>query len=135
MGIPWWRVSHLSDIPYLLNNDVQAGGDNSPAQRRLSALLSGSAAAFAHTANPTESEGEVLKEWPEAYEGQSKEAMKKEFPEDANVYVVGGTFGSGSAAVSKEVKEGSSPREKAVEWEKVLQRCEFINSILDEVSV
>lgn len=57
MSVPQWRVCHLSNIPYMLNEDVAAAGDNSAVQRDLSALLSGSTAAFAHTGNPTESRG------------------------------------------------------------------------------
>lgn len=60
MNVPQWRVCHLSDIPYMLNEDVAAGGDNSRAQRELSAILSGSAAAFAHTGNPSSSKGACL---------------------------------------------------------------------------
>ena len=135
MGVPWWRVSHLSDIPYMLNNDDQTAGDNSAAQKRLSALLSGSTAAFAHTSDPTMSDGEVLQDWPVAYDDRSKSALEKDVPEAMNVYVVGGDYGSGPASISTGENEGLSPLDAAVAWEKLLKRCGFINSILEEVGV
>ena len=135
MGVQWWRVSHLSDTSYMLNNDAQAGGNNSEAQKQLSALLDGSAAAFAHTSDPTKSDRPVLRDWPTAYGSHNKSAPKKEFPDSMTVNVIGGSFGTGSVLVSKDTKKASSSREKAVECGRVLHRCEFINSILEEVSV
>lgn len=61
MGVPQWHVSHLSDISYLMNENVGAGGENRAAQQDLSALLSGSVAAFAHSGNPAISRGRALK--------------------------------------------------------------------------
>ena len=49
VGIPQWRVSHLTDIPYLMNKKIVAGCDDSAEQEDLSALFSGSVAAFAHS--------------------------------------------------------------------------------------
>ena len=134
MGIPHWRVSHLSDIPYILNSDAAGGADNSPAQQQLSALLSGSAAAFAHTSNPTISDGKVLRDWPTAFGGQSKKSLKKEHPEAMQVYVIGGPYGSGSASIPMNNAAGSA-RQKALEQEKIIQRCHFINSIQEEIGV
>ena len=134
MGVPQWRVSHLSDIPYILNEDVAAGGDNSAPQRALSALLSGSAAAFAHTGDPTVSRGRVLKDWPLAYAGQSRQALSKLYPDKLNLYVVGGPQGSGPATIASG-GAAASAREKALAWEKMLERCSFINSIQGEIGV
>ena len=135
LGIGFWGVSHLSDIPYILNGDVAGGGDNSPVQKRLSELLSGSAAAFAYTGNPSTSSGKTLSDWPTAYHGSSKKALKKDFPTELTVQVVGGPYGSGSASVSRTSQKEASPRVKALEWERVLERCEFINSINEEIGV
>ena len=136
MGVPQWRVSHLSDIPYVLNEDVAAGGDNSAAQQDLSALLSGSAAAFTYTGDPTVSKGRILNNWPVAYPDQSSQALSKAYPEKLNVYVVGGPQGSGSATVaSDESTSTASERAKALAWEKVVERCSFINSIQEEIGV
>lgn len=136
MGIPQWRVSHLSDVPYIFNEDVAAGGDNSPAQQDLSALLSGSAAAFAHTGDPTVSRGRSFKNWPIAYSDQSRHALSKEYPEQLSLYVVGGPHGSGPATIaSRKGSEAVSERDKALAWEKVIERCSFINSIQEEIGV
>ncbi|KAL8706320.1 MAG: hypothetical protein Q9201_000639 [Fulgogasparrea decipioides] len=136
MNVPQWRVCHLSDIPYMLNEDVAAGGDNSRAQRELSAMLSGSAAAFAHTGNPSSSNGHVFKEWSIAYPDRSKQTLAKEQPEGMNIYVVGGSEGSGPAHIaSGRQSDGSGEREKALAWEKLFERCSFINSIQEEIGV
>ena len=136
MGIPQWRVSHLSDIPYLMNEDVAAGGDNSASQQQLSSLFSGSIAAFAHSGDPAISQGRTFKDWPFAYQDQSTEALSQEYPKELNLYVVGGPLGSGPVTVSgKTGIDVKSKREEAVAWEKLLERCGFINSILEEIGV
>jgi len=134
MGVPQWRVSHLSDIPYILNEDVAAGGDNSASQRALSALLSGSAAAFAWTGDPTVSRGVTLKDWPLAYPDRSSRALSKTYPDQLNLYVVGGPQGSGPAVVSSGSRVQSA-REEGLAWEKMIERCSFINSIQGEIGV
>ena len=136
MGVPQWRVSHLSEIPYILNEDVAAGGDNSAAQRALSALLSGSAAAFAHTEDPTVSRGKTFKNWPPAYPDQSGQALSSEYPQRFTTYVVGGPLGGGSATIASNQGTSSvSVLENALDWEKLIQRCNFVNSILAEIGV
>lgn len=136
MGVPQWRVSHLSDIPYFMNEDVDAGGDNSAAQKDLSAYLSASAAAFAYSGDPTTSRGRTFKDWPVAYQDQSSEALSKNYPERLSLYVVGGSQGSGPASTSSATSDGATTeREKALAWEKLIERCSFINSIQDEIGV
>lgn len=125
MGVPQWRVSHLSDIPYLMNENVAAGGDNSANQQNLSALVSGNAAAFAYSGDPTISRGRTFKDWPIAYPDQSDQALSREYPEELSVYVVGGPQGSGPASTSS----------GALSSEKVIERCGFINSIQEEFGV
>lgn len=133
MGVPHWRVSHLSDIPYLMNEDIAAGGDNSANQQDLSALLSGGISAFANSGNPTISKGPTFQDWPIAYEDQSVQTLGSEVPEQLNVYVVGGALGSGPARMASGMGSGASARDGAVAWEKVVDRCGFINSILEEI--
>ena len=134
LGIGFWRVSHLSDIPYMLNGEVAGSGDNSPEQKQLSALLSGSAAAFAYSGDPTKSEAEVLKDWPPAYLRSNSKLLKQEYPHRLTLQVIGGPHGTGPASVSRTVEDGT-PRVWAVEWERLLERCEFINSIAEEIGV
>lgn len=120
----------------MLNEDVAAGGDNSPAQRELSALLSGSAAAFAHTGDPTASEGRVFSDWPLAYPDRREQALAKEHPERLSVYVIGGPGGSGPAHIAPEGAGGAAgARERALAGEKLMERCDFINSIQEEIGV
>lgn len=119
-----------------MNEDVTAGGDNSPAQQDLSALLSGSIAAFGYLGDPTISEGRTFKDWPIAFPDQSGQALSKEHPENLSLYVVGGSEGSGPASVSSGTSgDAESGREKALAWEKVIDRCGFINSIQEEIGV
>ena len=133
MGVPQWRVCHLSDIPYLMNEDVAAGGDNSAAQRDLSDLLSGSAAAFAYTGDPAR--GQTFKDWPVAYSGLSKQALTSEYPEKLNLYIIGGPEGNGPAEVGPGHASTKGSRSQALEWDKLLERCNFWNSIQDEIGV
>ncbi|KAL9069593.1 MAG: hypothetical protein Q9157_006105 [Trypethelium eluteriae] len=133
MGVPHWRAAHLSDIPYMLNGEVAAGGDNGPEQQELSALLSGSAAAFAHTGNPANSSHHVLQDWPFAF--SKAEPRATEHPDEINVYVVGGPYGSGSGKVFGNGLDIMSTREGALAWERIVERCHFINSIHEEIGV
>lgn len=136
MGVPQWRVAHLSDIPYFMNEDVAAGGDNGPAQRELSTLLSGSMAAFAHTGDPRVSRGQTFKDWPTAYQDSSQAALRKDYPEALSLNIIGGPNGSGQATTTyKTTSRKISEREKALSWEKLIERCRFINSIQEEIGV
>lgn len=85
IGIPHWRVIHLSDFPYILKSNVSAGGDNNPAQQDLSAMLSGSAAAFAYTGDPTISPGRGFKDWPVAYQNRSRQALEKDYLDELSL--------------------------------------------------
>lgn len=134
MGVPQWRVSHLADIPYFMNEDVIAGGNNSAPQKELSELLSGSVAAFAHTGDPNSSEGKAFKGWPLGYEGQTAEALRSDYPERLEMYVMGGPYGNGPARIASSTAHlRFTARELA--WEKVIDRCRFINSIHAEIGV
>ena len=136
MGVPQWHVSHLSDIPYFMNEDVGAGGDNSPAQRELSALLSGSAAAFAYSGNPAISRARTFDDWPSAYGHLNRRELSDDYPSSLNLFVVGGPYGSGPAHVSSKASAAKgSPREKALAGDKLIERCGFINSIQEEIGV
>lgn len=106
-----------------MDEDVTAGGDNSVPQRELSALLSGSIAAFAYSGDPTISSGPTFKDWPIAFPDQSAHALSKEHPGNVSVYVVGGSQGSGPAIMSSDPSRGAvSGREKALAWEKMVKR-------------
>lgn len=138
IGVPFWRVAHLSDIPYVLNGHVAGGGDNSPAQQALAAKVSGSIAAFAHTGDATTQAGEqeVLVDWPAAYDGAAGDELGDVFPHRLNVRVVGGVHDGGAARLQKhKSKQESSERELALEWERLFERCEVFNSLSKELGV
>ena len=135
IGISHWRVGHLSDVPYLLNGDIAGGGDNGPSQQQLASMVSGSAAAFAHTGDPSDSTGSILQDWPIAY-GNEANSFKADWPDKTTVYLIGGPHGSGPASIASNTeKKEHSAREKAIGEAKFLQRCEFISSIQDEIGV
>ena len=120
----------------MLNGDAAGGGNNSAEQGELSALLSGSAAAFAYTGNLTVSDGRVQEHWPTAYGDQSQLALKKEYPEQMNVFVVGGPYGNVPAKISADTDKGAiTELANALAWEKLIERCRFINSIQEETGV
>ena len=136
MGVPEWHVSHLSDIPYLMNEDVTAGGDNSAAQRELSALLSGSVAAFAYSGNPAISRSRTFKDWPVAYTQLDRHTVANEYPANLDLLVIGGPYGSGPAHVAPAASARDvSERERALAGQKLIERCSFINSIHEEIGV
>ena len=137
MGVPQWRVSHLSDIPYVFNEDVAAGGDNSRPQRELSALLSGSFSAFAHSSNPTTAQaGRSFNDWPLAYGGQTAQSLSRSEPDAIELLVIEGVESSGPAVAGLLTNDTvASERQRGVDWEKIVERCGYINSILDEIGV
>ena len=163
MGVPEWRVAHLSDIPYVLNLDVSAGGDNSPPQRELSAQLSGSVSTFAWTGNPNvnvksgnldattmverrdaggtsgvgQGREQGFTDWPPAYDSSPTPQRKEEGPDELDVFVIGGEWGSGKVRETMKAsgEAEASDREKAARWEMIVERCRFINSITEEIGV
>lgn len=137
MGVPQWRVSHLSDIPYVFNEDVAAGGDNSRPQRELSALLSGSFSAFAHSGDPTTAQaGRSFNHWPLAYGGRAAQTLNRSEPDAVELLVLDGVESSGPAVAGLLTNNiVASARQNGVDWERIMERCGYINSILDEIGV
>ena len=127
MGVPMWRVSHLSDIPYVLNLQQMAGGaDNSAAQLNLAASISRTFVKFVASGNPSGSQTA----WPAAFEGATaNELAQTAYPDSFVVQLFGGPYGNAPVTVSKGPgKQGATPGEDAIRWEKLIKRCEFINS-------
>jgi hypothetical protein len=129
MGVPMWRVAHLSDIPYVLNvQNLQGGADNSAAQLELSKTVSRSIAKFVNTGNP-EGEGSGVEDWPSAFYDATKKDLRKEFPDSISLELFGGPYGTQPVTVKKGGdKNDASDTEKALYWAKLFERCEFINS-------
>ncbi|KAL1850166.1 hypothetical protein Daus18300_013034 [Diaporthe australafricana] len=131
MGVPMWRVAHLSDIPYVLNSQRLGGGaDNSADQLVLSNAISSKIRRFVTLAAPDET-------WPPAFLEVEKE---EDLPTGISLQLFGGPYGNEQVTVRKhrtESEKSLDEAEKAVEWEKLFQRCEFINSakVREETSV
>ncbi|KAK6199659.1 hypothetical protein LQW54_010043 [Pestalotiopsis sp. IQ-011] len=124
MKVPMWRVSHLSDIPYVLNSRKVNLGDNSPSQLELSKTVSRSMARFITT-------GETDEEWPVAFgqvvdgEHVAKE-LKNEFPSEISLQLMRSDGPLSVTAHAAHDKQAASELELG--FKKLLERCEFINS-------
>lgn len=123
MGRPMYRVSHLSDVPYVLNVQQLGGGaDNSEAQLELARSISRDVIAFV-TSNTFE------EPWPTAFKGVSRGDMEADFPGRLSLQVFGGPYGNTVVTVDKDGDgDDVSQAEEAVRREKLFQRCELINS-------
>ncbi|KUI73335.1 Lipase 1 [Cytospora mali] len=131
IGVPMWRVAHLSDIPYVLNAQaLRGGGDNSAAQLALSRTVSRNIIGFVNSGVP-DIDGEA---WPVAFAGASAEELEndEESPSRLSLRVFSSPFGSEAVSISKDgVAAGwavATEAEGAVGWERLFERCEFINS-------
>jgi carboxylesterase type B len=126
MGVPMWRVSHLSDIPYVLNIQQMAGGaDNSPAALKLSATMSKQIVRFAVSGAPTARAAD----WPAAFINATAAELKvPEYPKEFAVQLFGGPYGNTVVKAKKECKPPISEAEEAIHKEKLIARCNFINS-------
>lgn len=116
-----YQIGHSSDIPYVFN-EVIAGGDNSKSAFQLSAEVSESISAFAALGNPSTS----VFDWPAAWSAESGG--------DATVFVVGGPYGSGPAALGPgrgvpATSSAEEQRSRALAQEKLVERCAFIDSL------
>lgn len=124
MGVPMWRVAHLSDIPYVLNVQHLAGmgTDNSAAQLAQAEVMSRNIARFVTSGAPDD------KRWAAAFENATGEQLKMEFPSWLGLQLFGGPQENEHVAIRKDSETSGSNAELAVSWEKLFTRCEFINS-------
>ncbi|KAI9040016.1 alpha/beta-hydrolase [Aspergillus affinis] len=130
MGVPMWRIAHLSDIPYALNaQNLEGGADNSASQLALARVVSGAVANFVNTGSPENEDGQI-KRWPAVFSGATSQDLAGESPSRLSIQVFGGPYGTGPAIVSKDLdEEKATEAEKAIYWAQLLRRCEFINSV------
>lgn len=128
MGVPMWRVSHLSDIPYLFNNDNLGGGcNNSDSQLDLSKQFSQRIIRFIYGVT-LDGENDDRDSWPPAF--SQKASSSNDGPAEITLQVFGGPHGSVPVTLSK--RPGTdlsalSEAEKAVSRSRLFSRCEFIN--------
>jgi carboxylesterase type B len=129
IGIPMWRVSHLSDIPYAFNNQQLSGGaDNSAAQLVLSKAFSRRIVKFIVSGAPDQVDNDK-DAWPPAFAEVITQDLKDEYPSQLSFKLTGGSYGDRPVTITKtSSKPPSTEPEKAAYWEKLFERCEFINS-------
>ncbi|KAL4954956.1 Alpha/Beta hydrolase protein [Aspergillus filifer] len=132
MGVPMWRVAHLSDIPYLFNQKTVGGGcDNSRGHLKLGTGFASKVIQFAYG----ELGNDKNQEWPAAYGKNvdwASRSGEETMPGEMTVQVFGGPYGemgAGAVKVPRELREDMSEAEKALYWEKLFERCGFINEI------
>ncbi|KAI1810425.1 alpha/beta-hydrolase [Poronia punctata] len=146
MGVPMWRVSHLSDIPYVLNiQHLEGGADNSDEQLELSKKVSRRIVSFVtsgpaspHPSSEKRNNSVENRKWPAAFRRCSRDEIKMEHPSKISLELFGGPYGSVPVSVAKtaevevteevEVTASRKDAQQALELEKIFQRCEFINS-------
>lgn len=129
MGVPMWGVAHLSDIPYLFyNKRLGAGADNSESQIALARNFSQTIIQFVHDA-PKQGDDRI-QSWPPAFSNNLSRFSRGDMPSDISVQLFGGPHGSGPTRCRGDNKadiDGNTEAEKALHWEKLFNRCAFIN--------
>ncbi|KAL4939576.1 hypothetical protein BDV06DRAFT_224896 [Aspergillus oleicola] len=135
MGVSMWRVAHLSDIPYLFNQKKVSGQcDNSRGHLKLGIGFASKMIQFAY--------GELGKDgdedWPAAFGKNIDWALQRSGsggeskPGEMTVQVFGGPHGkpgAGAVRVIRDWRGYKSEAERALQWEKVFERCDFINEM------
>ncbi|PYH76381.1 carboxylesterase [Aspergillus uvarum CBS 121591] len=138
MGVPMWRVAHLSDIPYVFNNlHLEGGADNSLQQLALSETVSKAIIGFVHDGRPG-GEGSGLQEWSSAYPTMLDEQRSSESASRLSIQVIGGPLGLSEVAIGRKEEIGvMTVVQQALAWENLFDRCDFINSpqMRDEAGV
>lgn len=138
MGVPMWRVAHLSDIPYVLNTHRLGGGaDNSAAQLKLAKIISRSIMKFVTSTSLVGDSHGGIEAWPPAFENVTKaELLEADFPSTLTLALFGGHDLSIPVTINKDYGSQTDALEasRAIGREKVFERCGFINSqkVVDE---
>lgn len=124
MGVPMWRVAHLSDISYVLNAQQLAGTgtDNSAAQLAQARAVSRNIARFVTSGVPHD------EKWSTAFANATGEELQQEFPSRLASQLFGGPNGNEHVAIRENDEFPGSDAQNSVRWEKLFQSCQFINS-------
>ncbi|ETS78995.1 hypothetical protein PFICI_08848 [Pestalotiopsis fici W106-1] len=120
MKVPMWRVSHLSDIPYVLNIQKLPNADNSRPQLERALEVSRRIVRFVTT-------GSADEDWPAAFDGVTKTELESESPSKISLelFMPHGSF----PVTSLRSQESSTVSETEANLEQLFQRCDFINSL------
>ena len=119
-----YGVSHTADLIYAFNEVKQFSTTPSSADIQLASQISGSWSAFMATGNPSfrrNNYASTVNDWPLAYSGEYSSGS-------VNVKVLGGPD-SGSTVLTSQGGQGP------LGMEKIVERCAFIETLLDELQV
>ncbi|KAI1475178.1 alpha/beta-hydrolase [Daldinia eschscholtzii] len=156
------RVAHGSDTNYIFNG-LFPEGTISEEDQKLSQSMATAFINFAYTGDPTSAEDEHFSSWPEAFpESTHLDSSPDSGPSSFNMYVIGGSLGSGSCRVgldstnsyvAGEENDGiqqplidsvkyaemasmnSQIRKREIAREKLLERCAFISTLSEKLGV
>lgn len=119
MKVPMWRVSHLSDIPYVLNVQKLAYADNSRPELERARDVSRQIVRFVTT-------GTTDEDWPSAFDGVTEAELKRESPSKISLELF--TPNGSWPVMALKGQDSSAATQAELVLEKLFQRCEFINS-------
>ncbi|KAI0477365.1 alpha/beta-hydrolase [Xylariaceae sp. FL0804] len=151
-GLPYLGVCHGSDTHYIFNG-VFPEGNMSESDMRLSGLMTEYFINFAYTGNPAPAEDEHLADWPEAFPEPGHPDTP--LPSSINLQLIGGTLGTGSSTLrTRDESAGimqnviglgveyaamgspvSQERQRAMEREKLLERCSYIDTLSEKLGI
>ncbi|KAI0481918.1 lipase [Xylariaceae sp. FL0804] len=139
MGVPMWRVAHLSDIPYVFNIQRLGGGaDNSAAQLELARAMSRRIAEFVTSGTPAgdRSDAGGTGEWPPAFSDATESDLRQDSPGRLSLALFDEReVGLPVAVVGDDEFATATGVARDVGWERLIKRCGYINSqkVIDEV--
>lgn len=164
MGMPYIGAPHGSDYNYI-SNGVFPEGQVSEEDKVLSESMASSFIHFAYTGNPTIPNDKGFGLWPEAFDqGQEELESETPGPSEVNVQLIGGPLGTGSFTLGtsfgsshladpQNIGGMQSPlgtedlefgdmesaaleaRKGELERQKLLQRCDFINTLAEKLDI
>jgi len=159
-GMPYVHVSHGSDTNYIFNG-VFPEGEMSASDQDLSKRFALNLINFAHTGDPNavpRDSGKLSDDhWPPAYGPFSDDPATSL----TNIQVIGGPLGTGSVILSDEAEEddynnlslgaqhvlggdfeygeiqshNSQTRQRLLQQEKLIKRCEYVNSLSETLGI
>ncbi|KAI1823228.1 alpha/beta-hydrolase [Xylaria intraflava] len=157
IGLPYMGVCHGSDTHYILNG-LFPEGEVPEADQVLARSMTSSFINFAYTGDPTVPGDEHFSSWPESFPeiGHTDTSM----PSTVNLQLIGGPLGTGpgtlkagnaadsatytyenQAVMGQGVQYGemgsaaSEVRQRAIEREKLIERCEFIDTLSEKLGI